>query len=449
MIQKTLFGISFDAVPLSGVIVEFIKVANIFQKLGYSIYLDLGYDIKYDKNNFFKQYSLGDHELMPTWIQLARIEGLQNIAGYNQTFVKNYFQALFKQNPNYSLSKFHQQLIESIAQCIINTWNKLNVSFVIIENGTLPENVLYTKALYLAIDRYGEDKKLGKYVFWRDHDLMWSSETTKAKYGHFPYPETPKIQSSLFIQHVVLHQADYNMAQKWAPNPNIAILPNTYDFKPKNTINFSHKFDIPEHAFLLARYTRIIPQKRIDRDIHLLATLKNLLGKNSIAKAIYLFVAGKYDEDIKEYGRLKKLTKGLNIEELVIFGGSLNQEAIRDLLHSADLACFLTSYDYESYGNPVGEAVANKIPFITSSYARYEDIFGHWGLKGTILPITAATDSLTITEAFAHEVLDLLLDPKKQHDYIKHNYAIGKKHFSIDALEQNVLQLIGQSHDDQ
>ncbi|WP_210267721.1 hypothetical protein [Sinorhizobium psoraleae] len=51
--------ISFDAVPISGIIVEALKVAKRLARKGIKSYLDLGYDIKIDKGKFNKPY---DHE---------------------------------------------------------------------------------------------------------------------------------------------------------------------------------------------------------------------------------------------------------------------------------------------------------------------------------------------------------------------------------------------------
>jgi len=63
-----LLGISFDAVPLSGVVVEFLKVAWIFRNNGYRIHLDLGYEIKSDKGPFFAPHE----ESLPGWVNRIR-----------------------------------------------------------------------------------------------------------------------------------------------------------------------------------------------------------------------------------------------------------------------------------------------------------------------------------------------------------------------------------------
>ncbi|HGJ5883531.1 MAG TPA: glycosyl transferase family 2, partial [Arsenophonus sp.] len=62
----------------------------------------------------------------------------------------------------------------ALSELIFNTWNKLEITHLVIENGTLPENIIYTKALYKSIEKYGLQKNLACFVLWRDHDLMWN-----------------------------------------------------------------------------------------------------------------------------------------------------------------------------------------------------------------------------------------------------------------------------------
>src|SRR5438094_267981 len=100
-----------------------------------------------------------------------------------------------------------------------------------------------------------------------------------------------------FISYVVLHEEDYKEAKKWCPNVSISILRNS--FQHKETINhknirniFREAYNIPEDAVLLARFTRIIPQKRLDRDIHLVNFLHQIAKKRQNTLDIYLVIAG-------------------------------------------------------------------------------------------------------------------------------------------------------------
>ncbi|MGK9537030.1 glycosyl transferase family 2, partial [Salmonella enterica subsp. enterica] len=84
------------------------------------------------------------------------------------------------------------QTAHLLAQRIVALWQQLGISNLVVENGTLPENIIYTKALYLAIEQYGQQQDLGNFVIWRDHDLMWNSEKTVMKYGPAPYSHAIK-----------------------------------------------------------------------------------------------------------------------------------------------------------------------------------------------------------------------------------------------------------------
>lgn len=454
--KKVLFAISFDGVSMSGITVEFIKVAHVFHQNGYQIFFDLGYEIKADKENFFKPYSSDDHRYFPDWMRLIRVQGLQNIAGYHQDFVCDFFQKTFStsaDNPSVD-----ERIVGEIADCILNTWRNLDINFVIVENGTLPENVHYTLALYKAIEQYGKENNLKKYVFWRDHDPMWSSESMKKKYGDFPYPETPKPCAIEFIRHVVLHGADYEQMKKWAPETDLTILPNSFTLETKKktilNCNFRKFYNIPKDAILLARYTRIILQKRIDREIYLLDSLRKLFKTRHIDKEIYLFVAGNKNENPDEFARLIQLTKELDVEHFVIFEDTLlpydvsllssqsNHYSVKDLLMNSDLACFLTSYDYESYGNPIGEAIACETPFVATSYSRYYEVYGRKGIEGIILSVNEKNDFITGSEAFSEKVFEFLMDHKWQDAVVKKNTEIAKRHFSIESLEKKIKTLL-------
>src|SRR4051812_12941310 len=84
--MPSLWGVSFDATPISGVVVEFVKTAQLFAERGHDVYLDLGYDIKSDKGAFFRPY--GDEAtLLPDWLRLGRIAGVEEIDGYDRDFV--------------------------------------------------------------------------------------------------------------------------------------------------------------------------------------------------------------------------------------------------------------------------------------------------------------------------------------------------------------------------
>ncbi len=194
---------------------------------------------------------------------------------------------------------------------------------------------------------------------------------------------------------------------EWVPGlQNIEVLQNTFTYAPavvnERNADFRRRFGIPENAFLIGRYTRIIPQKRIDRDIHLLAAVNIELAARGTGRSAYLVVAGDTGECPAEHSSLSRLAGSLGVGDRVVFTGQLAPAAVsggancgfsvRDLLAHADLASFLTSYDYESYGNPIGEAIASCVPYITTRYKVYDAVYGDKGFQALVLEIAAHKD---------------------------------------------------------
>jgi glycosyltransferase involved in cell wall biosynthesis/GT2 family glycosyltransferase len=431
--MSVLWGISFDATPISGLVVEFVKTASVFRDRGHRVHLDLGYDIKADKNAFFRPYRQ-ESSALPDWVRLDRPD-LTGIPGYDGEFVAEVLREVVGAGRP-SLLPQVEALAVRVADRIVAAWRRAGVTFVVVENGTLPENIIYTKALYRAIELYGREAGLGRFVLWRDHDLMWQSEPGSGKYGRPPYPHAVPPADSPHIQYVALHDEAKRKTLSWAVDlHDIAVLPNTFDHSPTSpSPGFREHFGIPFGAPLIARCTRVIPQKRIDRDLHLISRLPG----------VYLFVAGDPTEDPIEFGRLQRLAAELGVTDRVVFGGRLAPRevrtgraySIRDLLAEATLASFLTSYDYESYGNPIGEAIASGVPYLTTDYELYHTVYGHLGLRAPTLTADLPDES------FVDSVAELLLDEGKRARMAEHNHRIGRQHFDRDRTEQLVDDML-------
>jgi glycosyltransferase involved in cell wall biosynthesis len=444
-----LLGISFDAVALSGVVVEFLKAARIFRNSGYRIHLDLGYEIKADKGPFFAPHD----DRLPGWVN--RIRTLpEPFDRYSNELVAgslNYMTQPFAAEPEQeeTLARYARE----IAGRLVRTFEALNLRILMVENGTLPENVLFSRALHQAIEDYGRSTKAGKYVLWRDHDLMWTSESASRKYGQYPYPRVPKIKASPFITHVVISAADLELAKAWSPEADLEILPNHFwrrmagdsaRTEEASGRAFRSAHGIPEDAVLIARYTRIIPQKRIDRDIALLGFLHQLARDHDEQPGPHLCLAGDGNEDPEESRRLREQVRSLHLEGFVVFAGELepicqarlsgNGRSVHDLITASDVCSFLTSQDYESFGNPIAEAIMLHRPYLSSCYARYEHCFAHKGYRGLVFPVSEGSDG-PMDPGFASAVYRFLKDPPARSRMVEHNDAIwAREHPPEDDL---------------
>ncbi|GLY28796.1 glycosyltransferase [Kineosporia sp. NBRC 101731] len=447
MPDSVLWIVSFDGTPLSGVVVESLKLGEAFRQRGHRVLLDIGYDIKEDKGRFFVPYT-DEADGLPAWVELARVDGIEEIPWYTPGFVRDTLDAVRHGTPPSSTAACFDVVVEALARRIEKTWHRHGVTAVLVENGTLPENIAYTQALYRAIERYGPQLGDRPFVLWRDHDLMWNSEPSSGKYGTAPYPLTPRPRNSPWIRYLALHEEARRRTLAWVPGlRDLRVLPNTFDFDRVTTaFGLREEYGIPAEAALLARCTRLIPQKRADREIDLIARLAGRLPD----RPVYLFLAGDPTEHPPTVAALQEQAQRLGVADRVIFGGRLAARdlgaagpgfSVADLLAEADVMSFLTSYDYESYGNPIGEAVASGVPYLTTRYALYDTVYGRKGLHAPVLEVSGQ-DEAPLTEEFVADVAELLTNPLLRGRVAAHNRARGERYFAHSRAAEMVDDLL-------
>jgi glycosyltransferase involved in cell wall biosynthesis len=352
-------------------------------------------------------------------------------------------------------------ICRQLASRFVMTLDQNNVRLLVIENGTLPDNPLFTEALYLAIDEYGKRRGLGKYVLWRDHDLMWSVDPHL--YGDYPYDGVRKPARSPYIQYCVVTDWMRRRLEAWARDVSCEVISNRFYWPtaqpegPSHSISFREAYGIPQDAYLIARCTRVVPQKAIERDLRLLAELQSRLAASGDQRKVYLFVTGPTDENPAEFARLLEVQQRLGIAEQVIWANGLlpfnpfvvtspartGGFSVRDLLGTADISSFLTSYDYEGFGNPPGEAMALGVPFIATSYELYEEVYGRKGAVAPLLSIKrgSAADE-PIPDYFASWVLRTLTNREYRDEIVMRNGTVCRRYFSLETLAEQVRELL-------
>ncbi|WP_225920009.1 glycosyltransferase [Pseudomonas vanderleydeniana] len=378
---------------------------------------------------------------------------------YNVDFIEYSHNILIAQKAQVSREE-QQHLLKAIGESaqalslrIVELWEQLDIRHVIVENATLPENIIYTQALYLAIEHYGNRHGLGRFVIWRDHDLMWSSEKTVMKYGPEPYPHAIKPVPSPHITYVTLNEHLKDKLEHWCDHQvQIEVRKNTYDFSGQGRYrNIKESLDIRDSDLLIARTTRIIPQKRLDRDIHLLQRLNQRLAEDGIRRRVYLALAGDPEEHPGYYTQLNRLARELEVEAYIKFVGALPHDymssdketiTIEDLYHSCDLVSFLTSWGYDSYGNPVGEAISSQRCYIASHYEYYHEVYGQHGFEAPIMAISEEHDGLP-DENFIAEVYRLLNDETLRTQIARRNFSIGQRVLSNTLMDMLDLSFSG------
>ncbi|KAB0564828.1 glycosyltransferase family 4 protein, partial [Helicobacter pullorum NCTC 12824] len=159
----------------------------------------------------------------------------------------------------------------------------------------------------------------------------------------------------------------------------------------------------------------------------------------------YLAVAGDPEEHPAFFAALNAQVKELHVEAYVKFIGSLSHDLIRsnksdisieDLYYSCDLVSFLTSWGYDSYGNPVGEAISSRRCYIATRYEYYQEVYGQHGFEAPIMSITEEQDGLP-DDGFIDEVYQLLNNRLLMEKVARRNFSIGRR-----ALANNVMGML-------
>lgn len=443
-----VLGISFDGLPISGIVNEFLNIGSILTRRGFRVLFDPGYEV------IFRDLSHSP-QLLPDWIVPTSVLGRDLPSAYTQEIIEAASDLAIR-GTNITTVPELSTLIDQIAHLIFNCLECERVAFLIIENGTLPDNPIFTEALCLAISEYGRDRALGKFVLWRDHDLMWSTEPHF--YGRFPYQGVRKPQDSVHIHYAVSTAWMQRRMIAWAPGPIYHIIPNRFLQErphPEEVPIFRRYYEIPSDAYLIARCTRVMPQKTIQHDLYLVASLREALVKQGDKRDVFLYVTGPVDEDPDEHNKLSLLAKSLSIRDQVIWGNGLlplnppptqvktkrNIFSIGELLREADLSSFLTSYDYEGFGNPPGEAMAMQLPYIATTYELYHEVYGSRGAIAPLLPIDRTSKIDSLPAHFLNSTMRLLKDEEYRSQVIERNSAVCRRYFSLSALEHQLSDM--------
>ena len=133
----------------------------------------------------------------------------------------------------------------------------------------------------------------------------------------------------------------------WVNGVDEQILPKNEIEKLKYDLNLKDKI-------VLTTICRLESWKRVERGIYI---IEKLVNKYEVKNLLY-FIIG----DGSEKNNLQDLVKKLNLENYIIFVGSVKNEEVKKYLNIANI--FISTYDVSNVGNPLLEAIrANKIIF--------------------------------------------------------------------------------------
>jgi glycosyltransferase involved in cell wall biosynthesis len=251
------------------------------------------------------------------------------------------------------------------------------------------------------------------------------------------------------VRHAVINRAAQTaLAERYGIDDAI-VVPNVMDFdapfgqRDAGNADLRSELGLRDDDTLLFQITRIVRRKGIETAIELVSRLGD--GR------IKLLITGtaKDEEGSAYVDELRAQIAKLGLGEQVLFcgerfdnqrepaaGGKRKVYSLSDAYAHADACTYFSTY--EGFGNAFVEAVVAKRPIFVNDYEPvYWPDIGSLGFETVLIRRSELTD-----EAVA-QAREVLADTKRRDEIVEQNFALGREHFSYQALEQLLRRLFG------
>jgi glycosyltransferase involved in cell wall biosynthesis len=271
------------------------------------------------------------------------------------------------------------------------------------------------------------------------HDFSWErarfAVNAAEDYLNAAFP--PTLPS---VHHVVINSfAARQLAMRFAANS--ALIPNVmpFDTAPPTGDGYADTLradlGIPADDVLVLQATRVVPRKRIERAIELVARLE---------RPCTLLISHESGDEGDEYAAyLRSYANLLSVRTL--FGSELMGHergttaegrriySLADAYQQCDLVTYPSSL--EGFGNAFLEAIYYRKPLVMSAYEIFKVDIQPKGFKAVVFDEFVTDEAVRATD-------ELLADPERVAQIVDHNYALARRFYSYAALEKHLVALL-------
>lgn len=318
--------------------------------------------------------------------------------------------------------------------------NRIDV--IIAENtNAMPMSLLGGIAVHQAATRYRVA------VVFHHHDFWWersrfSDNSIETLLNRIMPP------ADLGTEHVVISSyASHILKSIKRVDPRI--VPNCEDFdhpavKDEWNSDFRDELGFAADDILIVQPTRIVPRKRIEDSVRLTArfmeTNADLAGR--IRFIISLYQGDETDETYVD--DIRELAERLGVPLFLISHRTASRRGYdaegrklyttRDVLVNADLASYLPVW--EGFGNAFLEAVACRVPIVTTTYLVYKTDIQGAGFRVPEVRDRYGDDGLLqIPESVLSRIRRIITEPDYRREIVEHNFLAGREEFGLHVLE--------------
>lgn len=234
------------------------------------------------------------------------------------------------------------------------------------------------------------------------------------------------------------------------------VIPNCEDFDnpvwtDEYNSDFRSELGFSADDVLFVQPTRVVPRKRIEDSLRLVAKLvekyPSLTGR--VQYIISLYQGDEPDENYID--EIRNLATELGIPFHMISdrvasvrGTDASGRKLytnRDVLTHADFVTYLPIW--EGFGNALLEAIAAKVPVVTTTYLVYKTDIMITGLRTVEVRDHYDRDGkLVIPDGVLEQVHRILTHADERAEIVEHNFAIAAKEFGYQKLKERLEDVL-------
>lgn len=303
----------------------------------------------------------------------------------------------------------------------------------------------------LAVYKLCTEKRVA--TIFHHHDFWWersrfSNSAIESLLSETMPPRAPG------LEHVVLSSyASHILRSIKRVQPRI--IPNCEDFGNPVVLDeynsdFRESLGFSDDDVLVVQPTRIVPRKRIEDSIRLLARFIVVYPefKSRIKLVISLYQGDEPDVGYAEMIKSLAEESGVMMYFIADRVGSARRKdsegrkiyTNRDVLANADLATYLPIW--EGFGNAFLEAVAARIPVVISNYLVYKTDIRIHDFDNIEIPDKYDADgALVIPDGPIEKMHTILTSPELKKEIVEKNFKIGREFFGLEVLKTSLTKL--------
>ena len=324
-----------------------------------------------------------------------------------------------------------------------------NIDVLIAQNTNAMPMALLTG---IAVYKLATEKQVA--TIFHHHDFWWE----RSRFSQNRIEDLLKVMMpphDLGLEHVVISSyAGHILKSIKRVNPHV--IPNCEDFSRSPVFDdynsgFREDLGFKKDDILFVQPTRIVPRKRIEDSIRLIAGFIDTYPelKEKIQFIVSLYQGDELDDTyIHEIQSLAlKLDVSLHLISDRVASARGRDRAgkkiytNRDVLINADIVTYLPIW--EGFGNAFLESVAARVPVIISTYLVYKtDIKGAGFDNIEVRDVYDKNGNLEIDDHIYSRIFEILTDEQKRQEMTEKNFLLGKSEFGFETLERKLNNML-------